>query len=473
MAENIDTETVKLIRGDPKKALLKLSWPMIISMLLMSANNIIDSIWVAGLGSEPLAALGFVTPLFLILVGIGNGLGAGANSLISRRIGEKKHYEANNAAYHSLVITLIITIILTVVFLVFLKPILIAMGGKDVLSYAMSYGSIIVLGTFTLTLPALYGSILRAEGDVKRATIPLAVTAILNMILDPIFIYVLGLGVAGAATATVLTGFIGLVILIYWTMIKKDCYVSLERKYFRQDKEIYKNILLVGIPASVEQLIMSITAMILNGMLTVVGGTVSVAVYTAGWRLVQIGIMPAIGIGTAAITVAGVAYGEKNYEKLKTTLNYSVKIGFITAMIVAIIFFVFSDQLAYLFSYSSSSANLAPLISDFLKIMCLYILPVCFGVSASSVLQALGKGTQSLILTANRSLILDVIFAAIAAFILYAGSTGIYWGIVLGDIVGSILAYIYCRDYLRRLNNLGIFKDSPKNVDNKVEDVNQ
>ena len=123
MAEDMDTETVRMIRGDPKKALLKLSWPMIISMLLMSANNIIDSVWVAGLGSDPLAALGFVTPLFLILVGIGNGIGAGANSLISRKIGEKQHYEANNAGCHSLIIGLITTILLTVVLLVFLKPI--------------------------------------------------------------------------------------------------------------------------------------------------------------------------------------------------------------------------------------------------------------------------------------------------------------------------------------------------------------
>lgn len=461
MAEDMDTETVRMIRGDPKRALLKLSWPMIISMLLMSANNIIDSVWVAGLGSDPLAALGFVTPLFLILVGIGNGIGAGANSLISRKIGEKQHYEANNAGCHSLIIGLITTILLTVVLLVFLKPILIAMGGKDVLSYGMSYGSIIIIGTFTLTLPALFGSILRSEGDVKRATIPLAVTAILNMILDPIFIYVFGLGVAGAAIATVLSGLVGLIILVYWVMIKKDTYISIERKYFRQDRSMYKDILLVGIPASIEQLIMSITAIILNAILAIVGGTVSVAVYTAGWRLVQIGIMPAIGIGTSAITVAGVAYGERDYNKLKTTLNYSVKIGFITALIVAVIFFIFSDQLAYMFSYSSSSAELSPLISQFLKIMCLYILPVCFGISASSVLQALGKGTQSLILTANRSLILDVIFAAIAAFMLYAGATGVYWGIVIGDILGSIFAYIYCRYYIKRLYKLGIFKQKP------------
>ena len=104
MTEMEENERVELLRGDPKKAINKLALPMIASMLLMSANNIIDSIWVAGLGADPLAALGFITPLFLILVGIGAGLGAGANSLIARMIGEKKDYEASNAGIHSLIL---------------------------------------------------------------------------------------------------------------------------------------------------------------------------------------------------------------------------------------------------------------------------------------------------------------------------------------------------------------------------------
>lgn len=452
-----DNDKIQLIRGNPKKAIRKLAWPMILSMLLMSSNNIIDSIWVAGLGSDPLAALGFVTPLFLIVVGLGNGIGAGANSLISRCIGAKKHDDASNASVHSIIIGIIITIILTIILTVFLKQILISMGAGEVIDLAMSYGSIIILGTFSFTLPALFGGIFRSEGDVKRATIPLAVTAILNIILDPIFIYVFNYGVAGAAIATVLSGCIGLLQFIYWVGIKKDTYCSISRKYYKRSSTMYKEILTVGIPASIEQLIMSITAIILNGMLATVAGTTAVAVYTAGWRLVQIGVMPAIGIGTAAITVAGVAYGERNYEKLNTTINYSTKIGLLTGLIVAVIFYVFSYQLAYLFSYSSSSAALAPLISQFLQIMVLYILPVPLGVVAGNVFQALGKGNQSLILTANRSLILDVIFAGIAAFILSAGAIGIYWGIVIGDIVGSIIAFIAIKLYVKKLYKLGKF----------------
>ena len=452
MAEMEENERVELLRGDPKKAINKLALPMIASMLLMSANNIIDSIWVAGLGADPLAALGFITPLFLILVGIGTGLGAGANSLIARMIGEKKDYEASNAGIHSLILGLIATVILTILFIIFLKPLIIAMGGKDVLTHAVDYGNIIMIGIFTLTLPAIFGGICRSEGDVRRSTIPLAITAVLNMIFDPIFIYGLNMKIAGAALATVLAGVVGLACFIYWFFVKKDTFIRIERQFYKHDMKMYKEILLVGIPASIEQLIMSATAIILNAMLAAVAGTTAVAVYTAGWRLVQIGIMPAIGIGIAALTVAGVAYGERNKEKLDTTINYGVKVGLITTVIIGALFFIFSDYLAIMFSYSSSSASLAPLISEFLKIMCLYIIPVPLGVVAGNVFQAFGKGTASLLLTANRSLILDVIF------VLSAGAVGIYWGIVIGDIVGSIMAYLAIVWYVRRLDKNGFFK---------------
>ena len=332
------------------------------------------------------------------------------------------------------------------------------MGGKDVLTHAVDYGNIIMIGIFTLTLPAIFGGICRSEGDVRRSTIPLAITAVLNMIFDPIFIYGLNMKIAGAALATVLAGVVGLACFIYWFFVKKDTFIRIERQFYKHDMKMYKEILLVGIPASIEQLIMSATAIILNAMLAAVAGTTAVAVYTAGWRLVQIGIMPAIGIGIAALTVAGVAYGERNKEKLDTTINYGVKVGLITTVIIGALFFIFSDYLAIMFSYSSSSASLAPLISEFLKIMCLYIIPVPLGVVAGNVFQAFGKGTASLLLTANRSLILDVIFCAIAAFILSAGAVGIYWGIVIGDIVGSNMAYAAIVWYVRRLDKNGFFK---------------
>ena len=420
-------ENVEMITGDPKKAINKLAWPLIASMLLIFLNNIIDSIWVAGLGPDPLAAIGYVTPLFMVLVGFGNGIGAGATSLISRYIGAEKRDDANNASLLKI------------------------MGASSVLNYAMDYGVIIFAFTAPILIPPIFGGAFRAEGDIKRATLPIAIVAVINMILDPIFIYVFGWGISGAAFATGLAPCFGLLMMLYWIFIKKDTYLSYNRKDFHNNLNMYKDILSVGIPASLEQLIMAALAVTVNYMLTLVSGSVAVAVYTAGWRLISLGLLPAIGVGTAAITVSGVAYGAKKYENIRTALRYSVKLGLISSIVVCILLFVFANQLAYIFSYSEASAPLLPLIASFIQLMCLFILYVPFGASAGNVFQGLGKGTTSFILTTFREFVLVLIFAYLFGFVFNMGEHGIYYGMLLGGFLGSVIAYGYIEIYVDRL----------------------
>ena len=440
-----------MITGDPKKAINKLSIPIIASMFLIFANNIIDSIWVAGLGAEPLAALGYVTPLFMIMVGFGNGLGAGGNSLISRYIGAEDKHSANNAAIHNLILSFIVSIIITVLFLTFLKPLLVLMGASSVLDYAMEYAFIIFAWTFGLLVPPIVGGAFRAEGDIKRATVPIALAAIINMILDPIFIYVLNMGIAGAAWATAIGPFISLLLMFYWIFVKKDTYLSYSRKDFHNNFKMYKDILVVGIPASLEQLVLSVLTIFVNYMLTIVSGPTSVAVYTAGWRIVNIGMLPAIGVGTAAISVAGVAYGARKYENLRVTARYAVKVALIASIIVCIILYVFANQIALIFSYSENSAGLAPLIAGFLQIMCLFILYVPFGASAGNVFQGVGKGTISFFLTTFREFILVLIFAYLLGFTFHMGEFGIYCGMLLGGGIGSLICYACIELYINKL----------------------
>lgn len=444
-------ENVEMITGDPKKAINKLSIPIIASMFLIFANNIIDSIWVAGLGAEPLAALGYVTPLFMIMVGFGNGLGAGGNSLISRYIGAEDKHSANNAAIHNLILSFIVSIIITVLFLTFLKPLLVLMGASSVLDYAMEYAFIIFAWTFGLLVPPIVGGAFRAEGDIKRATVPIALAAIINMILDPILIYVLNMGIAGAAWATAIGPFISLLLMFYWIFVKKDTYLSYSRKDFHNNFKMYKDILVVGIPASLEQLVLSVLTIFVNYMLTIVSGPTSVAVYTAGWRIVNIGMLPAIGVGTAAISVAGVAYGARKYENLRVTARYAVKVALIASIIVCIILYVFANQIALIFSYSENSAGLAPLIAGFLQIMCLFILYVPFGASAGNVFQGVGKGTISFFLTTFREFILVLIFAYLLGFTFHMGEFGIYCGMLLGGGIGSLICYACIELYINKL----------------------
>ena len=442
---------IEMITGDPKKAINKLSIPIIASMFLIFANNIIDSIWVAGLGAEPLAALGYITPLFMILVGFGNGIGAGGNSLISRYIGAEDKSSANNAAMHNLILSVIISVVLGILFIIFMEPMLNIMGASSVLSYAMDYGFIIFAWTFAILMPPIVGGAFRAEGDIKRATLPIALAAIINMILDPIFIYTMGMGIKGAAWATALGPFISLLLMFYWIFVKKDSYLTYNFKDFHNDLKMYKDILVVGIPASLEQLILSALTIVVNFMLTIVSGPIAVAVYTAGWRIINIGMLPAIGVGTAAISVAGVAYGARKYENLRVVARYAVKVAFIASIIVCIVLNVFANQIAFIFSYSESSAQLEPLIASFLQLMCLFILYVPFGASAGNVFQGVGKGTISFLLTTFREFVLVLIFAYLLGFVFNMGETGIYYGMLLGGGIGSLICYACIELYINKL----------------------
>lgn len=449
MAQN-KTEEIDLIVNHPKKAINKLALPIIISNLFMTLNNIIDGIWVAGLGPESLAAVGFVTPLFFAFVGISNGLGAGSNSLIARCIGAEKYHDAGNSAIHSIMLCFIATAISTVVILIILKPLLLMMGAGEVIDYALSYGYIVLGGVFSLFIPAMLAAIFRSQGEIERASYPLMLTAIINMILDPIFIYVIGWGITGAAIATVLAATLAMLPMIYWMFYKKDSFLEIRLSEYKRDLSIYKDILVVGIPASLEQFILSFVSILMNYWLTLLSGTVAVAAYTATWRLISIGISPLIGIGVAALTVGGAAYGARNLDNLKTALNYGVKLGLISSVIICSFFFIFAEPLSFIFSYSASSAVLSDRVVEALRILCFFILFMPLGILAGNIFQSMGKGTISLILTILRTFILEVLFAGLFAFVFNLADIGIYMGIVCGMALGSICGYVYINYYLRK-----------------------
>ncbi len=444
------TEEIDLIVNHPKKAINKLALPIIISNLFMMLNNIIDGIWVSGLGPHPLAAVGFVTPLFLALVGFANGLGAGSNSLIARCIGAEDYESAGNSAIHSIMLSIIVTVITTILLLIVLKPLLLMMGAGEVISDAMAYGTVVIGGIFSVFLPAMMAAIFRSQGEIRRASYPLMFTALINMVLDPIFIYVIGWGIEGAAIATVISGTIPMLLMMYWMFVKRDSFLEVNMGEYKRDFGIYKDILVVGIPASLEQFIISFVSILMNYWLTILSGTIAVAAYTATWRLVAIGISPLIGIGVAALTVGGAAYGARNFENLKTALNYGVKLGFISSVIVCAFLFICAEPLSFIFSYSADSSILAPNVVEALHILAFFIIFMPLGVISGNIFQSMGKGTISLVLTMLRAFILEVIFAGLFAFILGWGAVGVYVGLVCGMSVGCIFGYVYITYYLNR-----------------------
>lgn len=457
------SKNIEMITGDPKKAIIKLALPMMLSMLLIMLYNIADSIWVAGLGADALAAIGFITPLFMVLVGLGNGFGAGANSLIARSIGAGKRDEANNAALHGIVLSVIISIIFTILIEVFMVPILQFMGAGNTIQYALNYSYIIFGFLFIFVYSGVASAIFRSEGDMRRATIAIAVTAVMNIILDPVFIYVLNLGIAGAAWATVISATLSCVVMSYWMWGKKDLYLDLSPKNFSYSSKIMLDTLQVAIPSTLENIVFSALAIIINSMLVMAADTTAVAVYTASMRIVQLAMIPLIGIGTAVLTVAGVAYGAHNHENLQTAHSYSIKIGFAVSIALGAIMFIFSSQIAGMFSYTQASATMAPQIATAISVLSLFVLAIPHGIMSSMVFQGVGKGVYSLLITLLRSLILESVFAYLFAFIFGWGLVGIYAGVVFGCFVGGTVGYIWAKFFIRKFKQISIKKYTPQN----------
>lgn len=460
MAEK--SKNIEMITGDPKKAIIKLSIPMMISMLLIMLYNIADSIWVAGLGADALAAIGFITPLFMVLVGLGNGIGAGANSLIARFIGAKNYAQANNAGLHAILLSVIVSVIFTIIIEAFMVPILQFMGAGNTIQYAMDYSYIIFGFLFIFVYSGVASAIFRSEGDMRRATIAIAVTAIMNIILDPVFIYVLNFGIAGAAWATVISATMSCVVMSYWIWGKKDLYLDLSLKNFNYQPALMIDTLQVAIPSTLENIVFSVLAIIINSMLVIADGTTAVAVYTASMRIVQLAMIPLIGIGTAVLTVCGVAFGAHNHENLKTAHSYSIKIGFVVSISLGIVIYIFSSQIATMFAYTSASATMAPQIANAISVLTLFVLAIPHGIMSSMMFQGVGKGIYSLLITLLRSLILESVFAYIFCFIFGWGVVGIYAGVIFGCFVGGTVGYLWAKFFIRKFREISIKKYAPQ-----------
>lgn len=448
-------ENVELMRGEPEIAIRKLAIPIMISMLLTASYNIVDGIWVAGLGQAAIAGIGFVTPIFMILNGFSVGLGNGATSSISRAVGARNHEGASKSATHSLLIFLVASILLTLIFLIIQEPLLIAYGASgQSLAEGIKYGTPLFMGLFAFMFANGGSGILRGEGDMKRAMYAIIVSVILNFILDPIFIYVLNLGSAGASLATIMSSIGSAIVIMYWILIKKDTYVDVTFKGFKFESHIARDILKVGIPSSLDMLMMSIAMSFYLIFISSVGGEYGIAAFTSGQRLYLFGIMPLTAVGSAVAAVSGSSYGANNWEYLSRTHTYGTKFAMIIAIAILLILVIFAPKLSMIFAYTPETAPLIPEITNFLRIASFGLLLVGIGMPSSFMYQGIGRGTTSLVWTIIRELIFTVSFTYIFGIMLNWGLTGIWVGLAIGRILASILNFIYAKYTIRELKKV-------------------
>jgi len=445
------TKGVQTLLGNPKKAIIKLSIPMIVAMSVHTLYNFVDGLWVSGLGPDALSAVGFFFPFFFMVFALAAGIGVGGSSAISRRIGAHDKKNADAVASHTMVMMLITTLIITVPFIILAPKIFAAMGAGHIVPTATAYARILFAGTLIIMFGSVASAILRGEGDVKRAMIIMMLGAGLNIILDPIFIYLLKLGVVGAAWATMVSLCVTSAFLFHWLFIKRDTYVSISFHKFRFRKDILKDILRVGIPSSIMQMSMALAMLIVNLIAVKVGGTDGVAVFTTGWRVVMFATLPLIGIATAVTSITAAAYGGKAYQKLDTAYMYSIKIGASLSLITAVITYFLAPSFAWLFTTAGESVRIRSDLITFLHTMCFFYPGVAFGMFSSAMFQGTGRGIISLTVTIIRTIILAIPLAYLFAVVMDMGLGGIWWGMTAGNLVGSVIAFSWGRHFIRKL----------------------
>ena len=414
-----NSEGVDSILGNPKTALWKMSIPLIISLFITSLYSVIDAIWVSGLGADALAGVGFVSPVFIALMGIGNGLGAGSASALSKYIGENNKGKADNGAIHTIFITVIISIITTAILLIFLRDILLAMGAGNTINYAMDYGVILSVGSILVILSnSLYG-VLRGEGDANRTMY--AMLFIVNFIL------------------------------FYWFYIKKDTYLEPFLSNYKFNKGISLDILKVGLPASLELINNALFAALFSLLLVVVASTDAVAVYSTGWKVVTIATTPILAVATALISVVGANYGARKYEEILVAHRYSMKIGVLFGFIAAIVVYLFAPQIVSVFAYTGTSTRLSPQLIAFLSVIVIYFPTMGYGCTSTFVFQGTGNGITAMFQTILRETVFTLGFAILLAIVLGYGEYGAWWGIILGELVVNTITMIWADWHIKRL----------------------
>jgi putative MATE family efflux protein len=434
------TKDVNILTGDPKKAIIAMIIPISVALMIQTLNNVIDAVWVTGLGPNALAALGVVFPIFFILIAIGSGIGVGASQAIARRIGAKDIEGADKAAVQGMMLVIISGVVMTVLMLA-ISPFLVGkIGGAGIESECLAYIIPIIVGTVVIFLSGYFSSLLRSEGSAKRSMNIQIAGAAINIVLDPIFIYVFDWGLAGAAIATIVAIAIPLLACVYWYKIKKDTFLRLSFKNFKFDKLMCKDIFSVGLPAGMEMILISLVAMLVNTIVNDVGGTDAVAVYASGWRIIDMLLIPLMAMSWAIVPVCAASYGAKRYDRVKIAYYYALKLMIIVMSVLMVLTYIFAPQICMLFTYSESTMGLRGEMVNMLRIMILFLPFLALGFVSSGFFQSLGMGMKSLISTAIRNMLQIPVCLYLATF---GVLTYLWWGVTVAEIAGSVIMGVW------------------------------
>ncbi len=436
------------------KKVSKLVWdyalPAIIGTMVNATYNIIDRVFIGqGVGALAISGLAVTFPVMNLTAALGMLVGSGAASRISINLGKKDHNRAEKILGNSFLLTIVFNLVFITLLMIFLEPILMAFGASEqTYPYAKEYLQIILPGNIFVTMTFSFNSMMRASGYPQKAMYTMLIGAVLNIILDPIFIFVFDMGIAGAAWATVISMFIGMIFVMHH-FTHKNSTLRLRKKNIRFEKDILFAIVSIGLSPFFMQVAASGVAVLMNTSLKNYGGDLAIGAYGILMSMFMLIIMFVIGLNQGLQPIIGYNYGAEIYDRVKAAFYYGIKI----ATVVTTFGFLFGVFYPRVFAQAfTSDVQLLDLAENAMRISIVAFPLVGFQVVISGYFQSIGQAKKSIILSLSRQLIF--LIPSIIILPRFFGLDGVWAATPVSDFMASLLALIFFIRQRKILNKM-------------------
>lgn len=443
-----ETAGTRILTGEPEKAIPILAAPLAIAIFVTNLNTLVDITWISWLGAVEVSGVSLVFPLYAALVGLGTGLGVGVAAAVARQVGARNHEAASRSAGQIFLLAALFSIALSPPLVIFAEPLMEAFGAGEATSEAVAYAVPLCSTLFLLLLSQMISGLLRGEGATRQAMYVQVAGAVTNLVLDPILIFGLGWGVAGAAWATVAASAVPVVIGLWLYRGKGGLYASLAFRYWGVDLPAQKSILVVGAPQAAELVLMSVFNIPANRCIIEVGGLVLVGIYTAAWRVAYMVLIPAQAFAGALVPVCSAETGANKLHLLKRAFGFAVRKTNLYTVILCAALFLLSSPIASVLTVSEDLAgmhgecvNLLMVMSVMLPFMAMVFVGGAFLQSRQRAMAAFGSSFL-------RNVVMVITYGMAAA--LATGAWGIWISLAFTDMSGGLLMYWLAKREVRR-----------------------
>lgn len=422
------------------KAVAKLAVPTVVSQIIVILYSLADTLFIGQIGDpNQIAALSITFPIYTLLTAVANLFGISANSVIARSLGQNDEATAKKASSFAFWASIALTAVLSVLLAVFMQPILLFFGADEfTLGFTTDYLFwVFVIGGIPTVAGLVLGHLVRSVGKTKEAGIGLTIGGIMNIILDPIFIFVFEMDVAGAAVATMLSNVISMVyFFVVLAKLRKTSVLTLAPRYFSLEKKVAWGTLSVGFPAAISVLLVSVSIMLLNGLLlSHENGNILSAAYGVTSKCGTIALHISIGIAQGVMPLIGYNYGAKNHKRVHEVCRLSFLILFIFSLIFLVIVQLIPGTIVRMFIDHAKTIEVG---SVFMRCWSWCVIGMSLFNMYNSIFQAVGKWKTSLLLAVLR---LGVIFSVLCVVLnALFGVSGLMWVQAITDTLSCLIA---------------------------------